>query len=782
MNLGDFIDRYKNAIAQRVVESYPPVYQPNESPPLPRLLRTPMGAQAEAIAGAALSLQTNQGTTIVGEMGTGKTYIASAASYMAGYRTPLVVCPPHLTNKWKREIEDTVPMAQAAIVTSITDLHQLQHIPGRGEIPLYTILSRERAKLSYRWRPAYIEKWATFNGILAVNELNEPYKRPHCPNCNMPQLDKDGVPIPAEKMKRRKHFCTACKQALWQADNTGPKRYALSDYIKNHMAGFFDLFIGDEIHEFKSRGSAQGIAAGVLAQTCGNSLSLTGTLLGGYSSTIFHLLYRFTPEIRRDYAHNDEKRWINHYGFEEHQMGKAQEGDEDDGRTSRRRAFKKVTREKPGLIPTALFHIISNTVFLKLSDVATALPTYEEQIMIAPLDAKPDHTEFSQASAYYGLLKLLHSHMRSALVRGSKKMLSTYLQTLLAYPDGCTRGETVFNPDFKDNPNLEHILASVPPLAQNKIYPKEQLLIDLIHAEKGAGRRVLTYVTHTGTRDITPRMESILEKEGFKVAVMKADQVAPNKREKWIEDKVDKGLDVLICHPRLVQTGLDLIDFPTICWFQTEYSVYVMRQASRRSWRIGQSKPVKVIYMSYQGTLQSDALRLVAKKLQSSLAVEGDLPEDGLATYGDDGDDMMMTLAKKIVAADELQEETQSFDQLFSTAQAIEKEEEQLLVDDNWQAAAIDPEPELEPAMEIDTEVLDIEAAQTAIEAKQEVATEDTIVRMPPAPEPKRQLSWAEFLDDKPATPKRKKKKQQETKSMSLFEFAAELQQEIVPA
>ena len=43
--------------------------------------------------------------------------------------------------------------------------------------------------------------------------------------------------------------------------------------------------------------------------------------------------------------------------------------------------------------------------------------------------------------------------------------------------------------------------------------------------------------------------------------------------------------------------------------------------------------------MSYRNTLQADALKLVAKKLQSSLAVEGELPEEGLAAYGDDGDD-----------------------------------------------------------------------------------------------------------------------------------------------
>ena len=48
--------------------------------------------------------------------------------------------------------------------------------------------------------------------------------------------------------------------------------------------------------------------------------------------------------------------------------------------------------------------------------------------------------------------------------------------------------------------------------------------------------------------------------------------------------------------------------------------------------------------MSYCSALQADALKLVAKKLQSSLAVEGELPEDGLAVFGDD-EDLMMALA-----------------------------------------------------------------------------------------------------------------------------------------
>ena len=93
-----------------------------------------------------------------------------------------------------------------------------------------------------------------------------------------------------------------------------------------------------------------------------------------------------------------------------------------------------------------------------------------------------------------------------------------------------------------------------------------QALVDTSAGERIAGRRVLVYAIHTGTRDITGRMDDILTRHGFRVSVMKAAAVPPDRREAWVARQVRQGIDVLICHPRLVQTGLDLVDFPTICW------------------------------------------------------------------------------------------------------------------------------------------------------------------------------------------------------------------------
>ena len=287
-------------------------------------------------------------------------------------------------------------------------------------------------------------------------------------------------------------------------------------------------------------------------------------------------------------------------------------------------------------------------------------------------------------------------------------------------------------------------------------------------------------------------MDDILTRHGFRVAVMKADAVAPERREAWVADRVKEGIDVMICHPRLVQTGLDLIDFPTLCWFETDYSVYVMRQASRRSWRIGQTRPVKVVFMAYRNTLQADALKLVAKKLQSSLAVEGELPEDGLAAYGDDGDDLMMALARKIVSGDEEEDEAETVEAVFAQARDAEASAEEYLVDDDWKAVEIEPEAivvngngangnghhddGIGPTVEL---VLSNGHANgnghAAIPANGNGRLDDE------ADEPQQSLfSWAEFMAEEPVKPKGRGGKTQ-SPSLSLFEWAVEQEREEEP-
>jgi len=180
--------------------------------------------------------------------------------------------------------------------------------------------------------------------------------------------------------------------------------------------------------------------------------------------------------------------------------------------------------------------------------------------------------------------------------------------------------------------------------------PKEQALLDLCTTEvRQRGRRVLLYVMFTNTRDLTGRLQTLLTDAGFRVAILKGT-VPPAQRESWIQRRVAEGIEVLITNPELVKTGLDLYDFPTFAYVSPGYSIYTLRQAARRAWRIGQTKPCEVVFFNYAETMQSRALTLIASKLEASLAIEGELSDAGLSALAENNDSLLMELARSLAA------------------------------------------------------------------------------------------------------------------------------------
>lgn len=174
-------------------------------------------------------------------------------------------------------------------------------------------------------------------------------------------------------------------------------------------------------------------------------------------------------------------------------------------------------------------------------------------------------------------------------------------------------------------------------------------MLRICREEKAKGRRVLVYTTYTGKRDTSSRLKGLLESHGLKAAVLRAS-VDTGRREDWIFDQVDRGVDVLVTNPELVKTGLDLLEFPTIVFMQSGYNTYTLQQASRRSWRIGQKHPVDVYFLGYGETAQMACLSLMAKKIAVSQSTSGDMPETGLDILNQDGDSIEVALAKRLVA------------------------------------------------------------------------------------------------------------------------------------
>src|SRR5262249_42871067 len=100
---------------------------------------------------------------------------------------------------------------------------------------------------------------------------------------------------------------------------------------------------------------------------------------------------------------------------------------------------------------------------------------------------------------------------------------------------------------------------------------------------------------------------------------------------------------------------LDLFDkggrhnFPTLCFYETGYNLFTLRQASRRSWRIGQKLPCRVVYLYYEGTIQDRALALMGRKLAAAQALEGTFSSEGLVALAGEDANVEIALARSLV-------------------------------------------------------------------------------------------------------------------------------------
>ena len=73
-----------------------------------------------------------------------------------------------------------------------------------------------------------------------------------------------------------------------------------------------------------------------------------------------------------------------------------------------------------------------------------------------------------------------------------------------------------------------------------------------------------------------------------------------------------------------------------------------MRQASRRSWRLSQTKNIQVYFFYYYGTIQEQALALMATKLQAAQTIEGNFSEEGLKAMSNN-EDILTQIANNVV-------------------------------------------------------------------------------------------------------------------------------------
>ena len=641
-NLSSYLKAYSNLLGQKISENFTPLHDPRNnklSEKIRELKKHPFRAQADLIQGSVNALNKQSSVIISGEMGTGKTLIGAAIPYIQkdgkSYRA-IVMCPGHLIYKWEREIKELIPDVKVFHLESYKDVLALRKAEKKPESIEYYILSRDRGKLSYTEKPAVIWK---------------PRRGWSCPTCGGIQRDLRNInnnfeimgPEDFNNKNTKNSYCSEeirvwnktlkrwqvkrCNEYLWTADNSRIRRYSPAKLINKYLRGFFDYFIADEIHELKNM-TKQGDSLGLISESVNKTIGLTGTLLGGYAKDLFYMLFRTQTQnmIDEGLSYNSINDWNARYGIVEEDFET-----EYYGMTNSQRKRRKVrSRIKPGVNPVVFGkHLINSVGFIELSDIQESLPDYTEYVELVSMDA-------DQKEAYLDIQNVLSTSINN---NRNYSFLRKHIHNLMVYPDKPFNWEPII--DEERELNYQPIN-----LSETRIFPKEAKLIEILQEEKNNNRKAMVFATFTGKFGALERLKFILEHAGFKISVL-TSSITSNKREAWINEKA-KTSDVIICNARLVETGLDLIDFPTIIHYQTGYVLSTLRQSSRRSWRIGQTRPVKVYFLAYEETLQDTSLRLLGDRLEASMAIEGRFSEEGLQSLSD-GLDMINELAKTLV-------------------------------------------------------------------------------------------------------------------------------------
>lgn len=742
--LTQFIQDFGEGLMAAVAKQNPPIYDGSPNPEweavMDNLKRQPFQAQRERIQ-AVCKLLLDDGTSAAvlnGEMGTGKTMMgiaAAAVMYGYGYRRTLVIAPPHLVYKWRREILETITNARVWVLNGPDTLRQLLKIRAlRNEIgterPEFFILGRVRMRMGFDWQPSAVKRnhyCRMLDGDGKPVDTISTQVNAACSDCGSVILNEDEEPTAYWQFMRetdRRQACKVCGSQLWslirngdqknrdeiihgaicKIPTIGPKTaeklvkgfgsevlgnmlddnvfefinlmnengdlvfsdrqakrmesalakqefgfgqggYQPSEFIKRYLPdGFFDLLLVDEGHEYKNQGSAQGQAMGVLASKSRKTILLTGTLMGGYADDLFYLLWRILPKrmIEDGFCYNASNSlgsaamaFMRKHGILKEVYKETSGGNH---RTAKGKRIEVQTSKAPGFGPKGVTqYVLPYTAFLKLNQIGgNVLPSYDEDFINVPMTEE-------QGETYQLLSRKLNAELKEALRKRDKSLLGVVLSALLAWPDTCFRDWDIRHPRTRDD--LFYTLAV---LGEDEPSPKEERLVQICKENKAEGRKVLVYTVYTGKHDTSARLKIMLQREGLKVAVLRST-VSTESREDWILDQVERGIDVLVCNPELVKTGLDLLDFPTICFMQTGYSVYTVQQASRRSWRIGQKQPVRVHYLGYAETAQISCLELMAKKIAVSQSTSGDMPETGLDVLNSDGDSIEVALAKQLL-------------------------------------------------------------------------------------------------------------------------------------
>ncbi len=354
-----------------------------------------------------------------------------------------------------------------------------------------------------------------------------------CPECFGP-VDEPSSPPPQ---------CPHCGTPLWQEEGKGklPLGRALV-----RRAGEFDFLILDEGHAFRNEGTQQTLVAERLATRL-PTLVVSGTLMGGFASELHFVLRNAYPELRKV----GRDKFAAQYGARAEVVVK-----------NLTTGTERVTRkEAPGFSPLLWPLLLQKGVFVAMSDIAK-LPPLRSATEVIPL------TE--EQKAFLGAFRAELKKSRGSSSRAKLAHLATVAYLGVDVPWRVQRQAR----GTGNSRGAPHPLPRAPAQGRGPPPPGE--------GGQGARERVVVFVEGTGVWDASSRVFGVLWDAGYNPTLLTAD-VPPEKRMAFLREA--EG-DVLVVNPKLVETGLDLVEYTRAVFYQPPRSAFTLRQAERRFHRL----------------------------------------------------------------------------------------------------------------------------------------------------------------------------------------------------
>lgn len=497
-----------------------------------------------------------------------------------------------------------------------------------------------------------------------------------------------------------------------------PDSFSPFDYLARFYRGCVAFVEIDEAHNGRSERTDIAHSIHLAMRTAQTRGYGSGTNFGGVLHGFFYYHYRLNPRFwqRLGLGWDDCDEAIKRYAF---QRVVTKEFESAANRGSGQTTVVQTVQAAPGISARLIPYLLADYVYIGVPDVGANMPPREEIPVVVSMDdptlrarlevaqgalneARNQHTaarehyeavadtdhltsanidqaqrdlqaagerleqiqdELTEAQAWVRARDLRRTYAsaeqrlselakRSDAARLAKDTLLRWWSILPFWEDPRFTVTQTRKGDWGDVESTAEIYCA-PALSSDHRYPLEVQLREIVAQEVAEGRPTMIYYEQNDRRSTADRLLHVLA--DFAPWAL-SNRVEAEDREAALQAAVAAGHLVVIVPYRRVLEGLNLQCIKNVVWYELAQNLFMLDQASRRAWRLGQRDLVRIYYLVMEGTASYYKLVRLGQMNGAASLFAGDTVTNPLATFGGANKLALAKLSQRLAerAADDL--------------------------------------------------------------------------------------------------------------------------------